>query len=73
MIDKELLTRTVADAIAGTDLFVVDIKVTPANEITVEIDSATGVDIDACAAITRRIEDVFDRDVATVLHTLAIR
>lgn len=63
MIDKELLTRTVADAIAGTDLFVVDIRVTPANEITVEIDSATGVDIDACAAITRRIEDVFDRDV----------
>ncbi len=63
MIDKELLTRTVTDTIAGTDLFVVDIKVTPANEITVEIDSATGVDIDACAAITRRIEDVFDRDV----------
>ena len=63
MIDKELLTRTVADAIAGTDLFMVDIRVTPANEITVEIDSATGVDIDACAAITRRIEDVFDRDV----------
>lgn len=63
MIDKELLTRTVADAIVGTDLFVVDIKVNPANEIIVEIDSTTGVDIDTCSAITRKIEEVFDRDV----------
>ena len=63
MIDKELLTRTVADAIAGTDLFVVDIAVNPGNDIVVELDSATGVDIDTCAAVTRKIEEVFDRDV----------
>ncbi|MDE5661292.1 MAG: ribosome assembly cofactor RimP [Muribaculaceae bacterium] len=63
MIDKELLTQTVADAIAGTDLFVVDITVSPSNEIVVELDSATGVDIDTCATLTRRIEEVFDRDV----------
>lgn len=63
MIDKELLSKTVADAIAGTDLYVIDITVRPGNEIAVEIDSPTGVDIDACARITRCIEDVFDRDV----------
>lgn len=62
MIDKELLTKTVEDAIAGTDLFLVDIKITPANDITVEIDSPEGVDIDSCADITRKIESVFDRD-----------
>lgn len=62
MIDKELLKRTVEDAIAGTDMFVVDVRVTPANEITVEIDSPQGIDIDTCAALTRRIEEVFDRD-----------
>ena len=45
-----------------TDLFLVDISVTPDNNITVEVDSATGVDIDACAAITRAVEAVFDRD-----------
>lgn len=47
---------------AGTDLFLVDISVSPGNDITVEIDSASGVDIDACAAITRAVEAVFDRD-----------
>ncbi len=62
MIDKELLTKTVEDAIAGTDLFLVDIKITPTNDITVEIDSPDGVDIDSCADITRKIENVFDRD-----------
>lgn len=62
MIDKELLRSTVARSISGTDLFIVDISVSPANDIVVELDSATGVDIDTCASITRDIEEVFDRD-----------
>ena len=62
MIDKDILTGTVNEAIVGTDLFVVDIKVTPDNVITVEVDSPTAVDIDECAAITRKIEEKFDRD-----------
>lgn len=62
MIDKELLKQTVLQAMVDTDLFLVDISVTPDNDITVEVDSATGVDIDACAAITRAVEAVFDRD-----------
>lgn len=62
MIDKQLLTKTVEDFISGTDLFLVDVKVTPGNEITVEIDSPDGIDIDTCAALTRRIEEVFDRE-----------
>lgn len=62
MIDKTLLTRTVEDAIADTDIFIVDIKVSPSNEIVVELDSASGLDIDTCADITRKIESVFDRD-----------
>lgn len=63
MIDKQLLTQTVEEAITGTDLFIVDIKVTPDNNLTVEIDSPTGVDIDTCVAINRAVEAVFDRDV----------
>lgn len=64
MIDKQLLTQTVERAIEGTDLFLVDIRISPDNDITVEIDSAgEGVDIDSCVAITRRIEAEFDRDV----------
>lgn len=64
MIDKDLLRKTVEDVIADTDLFIVDINVTPGNEITVTIDSeGPGVDIDVCMDITHHIEDAFDRDV----------
>lgn len=63
MIDKNLLAETVNEALAGTDLFLVDIKVTPNNEITVTVDSVEGVDIEQCLEITRRIEETFDRDV----------
>lgn len=47
---------------ANTDLFLVDVKVTPANDITIVVDSPTGVDIDTCADITRAVEAAFDRD-----------
>ena len=63
MIDKTLLTKTVEDAIADTNLFLVDVTVTPDNRINVEIDSTDGVDIDTCVDLTRKIEAVFDRDV----------
>ncbi|MBQ9076247.1 MAG: ribosome assembly cofactor RimP [Muribaculaceae bacterium] len=62
MIDKQLLTRTVEEAIADTTIFLVDIQVNAGNSIVVEIDSPEGIDIDTCAGITRKIESVFDRD-----------
>ncbi|MBQ7852370.1 MAG: ribosome assembly cofactor RimP [Muribaculaceae bacterium] len=63
MIDKQLLKSTVESAIAGTEMFLVDVQVSPSNAIVVEIDSKSGIDIDACVAITRQIESVFDREV----------
>ena len=62
MIDKEKLRLTVEKAIEGTDIFLVDIKVSPDNNIVVEIDSKNGLDIDTCAEITRKIEADFDRE-----------
>ncbi|MDE5573711.1 MAG: ribosome assembly cofactor RimP, partial [Muribaculaceae bacterium] len=62
MIDKDKLRLTVEKAIEGTDIFLVDIKVSPDNNIVVEIDSKNGLDIDTCADITRKIEAEFDRD-----------
>ncbi|MDE6048915.1 MAG: ribosome assembly cofactor RimP [Paramuribaculum sp.] len=63
MIDKQKLYDTVEQAIANTDAFIVDVNVTPDNIVTVEIDSPTGVDLDACVDINRKIEAAFDRDV----------
>ncbi|MDE5857439.1 MAG: ribosome assembly cofactor RimP, partial [Muribaculaceae bacterium] len=62
MIDKDKLRLTVEKAIEGTDIFLVDLKVSPDNNIVVEIDSKNGLDIDTCADLTRKIEAEFDRD-----------
>lgn len=62
MIDKQLLADTVNEAIAGTDIFPVEITVSPANEISVVLDSLSSLDIDTCVRITRAIEERFDRD-----------
>lgn len=63
MIDKVKLRETVDSAIADTNLFVVECNVSANNSIIVTIDSPDGVDIDTCVDITRRIEEVFDREV----------
>lgn len=62
MIDRQLLSDTVSEALKMTDAFIVDIRVSADNGITVEIDSPTGVDIDTCVNVTRAIESKFDRD-----------
>jgi len=63
MIDKELVYQAVEDKIADTDYFIVDIKVTTDNNITVEIDCEEGVDVQFCADVLRHIESIFDREV----------
>ena len=42
--------------------FTVGIDISPDNDITVEIDSDTSVDIDRCVGLTKEIEKEFDRD-----------
>lgn len=63
MIDKTALTAFIEGRLENTDLYLVDVEVTPANEIRVEIDSDASVDIDRCVELTREIEQEFDRDV----------
>ena len=46
----------------GTDLYLVDVKVKPENQIEVEIDSDSPVSIDECERLTRAFESEFDRD-----------
>ena len=46
----------------GTDLFLVEVKVSPMNEVEVSIDSDTSVTIDKCVELSRAIEAEFDRD-----------
>ena len=63
MIDKKELQAFVEDQLKDTDYFITDLRITPSNEITVEIDSMTPGDIEECIKLTRAIEAAFDRDV----------
>jgi len=62
MIDKSIVRTIVEKSIEGTDMFVVDVSVSPSNSIVVEIDSRSSLDIDTCAKISRKIEAELDRD-----------
>lgn len=63
MIDKQAVTEAVEAAIKDTGCFLVDVRVTPDNIVTVEIDHPEAVDIDTCAAVNRAVEAAIDRDV----------
>lgn len=63
MIDLQSVKKIVNEGIQGTDLFVVDITVSPDNRIVVEVDNDEGVDIDRCTTLHRYIESRLDREV----------
>lgn len=63
MIKRTDIQELVESSIAGTDLFLVGLKVSADNCVEVLVDSPNGVDLDRCAAISRAIEKGFDRDV----------
>ena len=52
-------------------MFVVGCKCSPANEVELLIDSDTSVDIDACVALSRAVEEAFDRDEEDFSLTVA--
>lgn len=62
MISKEQIELLVAPKLEEQNLFMVEVKITPANAISVIIDSDTAVTIDSCIEISRLIESNFDRD-----------
>ena len=63
MIGKEQVSKLVEEAIAESDLFLVEVKVKPNNVIEVYVDADTAVNIDQCAQISRHVESKLDRDV----------
>ena len=63
MIAKEQITVLCEEALAGTDRFLVEVKVKPNNVIEVYVDSDTAVNIDHCAELSRFVNEKMDRDV----------
>lgn len=62
MTDKEYIKGLVEEYIKGTGLFLVAVKVSSANSITVLADRKDGITIDECVAIHRHIENNLDRE-----------
>ena len=61
-ISKEELTKVVEQHLEGSDLFVVETTVSPSWDIEISLDSDSRVSIDQCVALTRAVEEAFDRE-----------
>jgi ribosome maturation factor RimP len=62
MIEKQKIQGLVEVFIKGTGLFLVAVKVSSSNRITVLADKKEGITIDECAGIHRQIEKNLDRE-----------
>ena len=62
MIKPDDIVQLVEQAIKDSDMFLVEVSVTPDNCIEVSLDSLTGVSIDDCVRVSRFIEDSKNRD-----------
>jgi len=62
MAEKEQIKGLVEEFIKGTGLFLVAVKVSSANRITVLADKNEGITIEECVAIHRHIENNLDRE-----------
>lgn len=61
-MDKKALVDFVENRLKDSEYFLVDLRVSPANEISVEVDSFGDIDIDFCVGLSKAIEEAFPRD-----------
>jgi ribosome maturation factor RimP len=63
MIDRTKIMHSVTEYIRGTGVFLVGVKVSNANRITVLADKNEGITIDECAMLHHHIEKALNRDI----------
>jgi len=62
MIEKSNIEKIITDHISGTDIFPVDIAVSPGNVIHIALDKPGGISLKECAAINNHVVSMLDRD-----------
>jgi ribosome maturation factor RimP len=62
MIEKNHIEQLVNEYVKGTQVFLVAVKVSASNRITVLADTMKGITIDECVSLHRFIESRLDRD-----------
>ncbi len=62
MTDRDKIEELIKEHMSGTGMFLVSVKVSAANRITVLADTREGITIDECVLLHRHIENGLDRD-----------
>lgn len=62
MRKTEEIKDIVQQLLEGSELFLVEAQLSPKNEITVFIDSPTGVDVATCIRISKQLEEKLNRE-----------
>lgn len=52
----------VSEALEGTDKYLISLKITPDNRIYVDLDGDSGINIDDCIEVSRKVENTLNRD-----------
>ena len=63
MIEAQKVIEIAERILEGSDMFVVECKISPLGDIELLVDSDTAVKLDDCARINRAIEEELDREV----------
>ncbi|MBC7861340.1 MAG: ribosome assembly cofactor RimP [Bacteroidia bacterium] len=63
MIAKERIEKLIEEKLQGTELFLIELKISQANRIEVFIDGLNGLTIKDCVGVSRHIESSLDREV----------
>lgn len=62
MIDRSKIIQLIEEKLTD-DQFIVEVEVSPTNQISVLIDSDAGITIDHCVQVSRQVEHNLDREV----------
>jgi ribosome maturation factor RimP len=63
MVNKDKVSQLITDELEGSTIVLVDLQITPSNQIKVLLDSHEGVTISKCVEISRLVEGNLDREV----------
>ncbi len=63
MIEKKIIIDHAEEFLKETSDYLVDVTITPANFISIEIDNDDGVDLERCIELSRFIESKLDREI----------
>ena len=62
MIDRKYIEHLIEEHFKGTDKFLVELKLSPANKIDVFMDGLNGISIKDCVQMSRHIESSLNRE-----------